>query len=462
MQPSEGYERERVLIEEGEMIKKYFKFGVLLIVLYLLAGCAPSYYSEGRKHVQRQDYDAAIEAFETALQENPEDTRMIRELGIVHFKKKDLDKAFPLLLKAFIADSTDGRTLFYLGSTYELTQQLPYAIDIYRRYVDVSRWQGIRGSLEARMARLIQRQIEGEIQVSLDQEAAIDASSFQENTIAVLTFKNMGQQTDLDAIQKGLTDMLITDLSKVIQLQVVERIRMQKLVEEMGLGSTGLVEYTEAPRVAKLLRASRLIQGTFMDLTDESLRIDAGIAQTSNRQHLTSESVQGKLAQFFQMEKDLVFALIDGMGISLSQEERDEIEIIPTENLLAFMAYCRGLDFEDRGMYREAADAYDEAAKLDPGYSQAGQKRSRCESLAVGEIDLSEIQRLVDQTTMPLEPVQASELNPVMIHVLHMGTMLNQGFLPGVESRKPIQEQSRSSFGNSANINVSIPLPENR
>jgi hypothetical protein len=99
---------------------------------------------------------------------------------------------------------------------------------------------------------------------------------------------------------------------------------------------------------------------------------------------------------------------------------------------------------------------------LDPGYTKADQRRSRCESLSGGEIDLSTIQRMVDQTTLPARSMQTSELNPVMIQVMHMGGMLNQGFLPGIESREPVQEQTQTTFGKTASMEIVVPLPRNR
>jgi len=55
--------------------------------------------------------------------------------------------------------------------------------------------------------------------------------------------------------------MLITDLSKVATLQVVERIKMQALLDEMSLGTSGLVDPNTASKVGKLLRAHFISTG---------------------------------------------------------------------------------------------------------------------------------------------------------------------------------------------------------
>lgn len=457
------------------MSKIVLKGFVLLGILYFIVGCAPSYYSQGKRSLEQEDYDAAIQAFEKALKENPDDVRTIRELGIVYYRKLDFDKAIPTLLKAFIQDSTDGRTLFYLGTAYEIIHEYSHAIDIYRRYVDVSHLEDIRGSIEARLVLLIRKQMEEEAKAVLAQEEAMDVASIPDNTVAVLYFKNMGTQQDLDPLQKGIAEMLITDLSKVRSLKLIERLRVQKLLEEMGLGMTGFVDDATAPRVGRLLGASRLVNGTYIDLTDLGLRMDAGLLQIKEERPVWMEHVEGKFAQLFQLEKDLAFKIVDGMGIRLSQEERDEIELIPTENILAFMAYCRGLDYEDRGMFQEAAQEYQRAVELDPNFFRARQNSTRTEALSEGEVEVSVLEQRFTRASTGMEAVTSREPrisvaeettqlerpgSPVTDHILHIGSVLNQGFLPGIDSRKPAQEQSQSSFGSTANIKISVPLPQ--
>jgi len=59
------------------------------------------------------------------------------------------------------------------------------------------------------------------------------------------------------------------------------------------------------------------------------------------------------------------------MGITLTKAERDAIEEVPTENLMAFLAYARGLDLEDRGRAQEAREAYRQAVDLDSDFREA-------------------------------------------------------------------------------------------
>jgi hypothetical protein len=56
-------------------------------------------------------------------------------------------------------------------------------------------------------------------------------------------------------------------------------------------------------------------------------------------------------------------------------------------------------------------------------------------------------------------PSPAQRQDSVLDRMERTGEVMNQVFLPGVESREPAQEQSQSGFGNSASFEISVPLP---
>ena len=441
------------------MFQTVLKGGILLFMAVWLAGCGTSLYLQGEKSLAKEDFDAAIASFERALKDNPEDLQLLRECGIAYYRKPAMDQAIPLLFRAFAKDSIDGRTLFYLGTAYEIRKEYARAMDIYRRYATVGPLDGIRQCIEGRLIRLARKQMEEEIRAALADEKNIQAAAFPESTVAVLNFINMGKIEELKPLEKGLAEMLITDLAKVKTLKVVERIRMQSMVEEMGLGQAGLVDNATAPRAGRLLGAAKLVHGTYLDIRTTGLRIDAGVIRTSKGKVDKTGSVEGESQRIFQLEKDLVFKIIQNMGITISQEERDDIQIVPTENLLAFMAYCRGMDNEDRALYREASEEYGKAVGLDPNFERAKQSFSRTEALSASEKDISELEK---EYAAQSESPQTGELGAVpasMEYMYHIGSVLNQGFLPGIDSRIPALEQSRSGFGSTAEFEIIVPLP---
>ncbi|MDZ7412089.1 MAG: hypothetical protein ONB15_00970, partial [candidate division KSB1 bacterium] len=152
----------------------------------------------------------------------------------------------------------------------------------------------------------------------------------------------------------------------------------------------------------------------------------------------------------------LVFRILSEMGVPLSQEERDAILVVPTENILAFLAYCQGLDYEDRGMFELARTAYARAAQLDPRFSAAKAAVTQAEVMRAGSQDLQELRKAIEPPPAIADALQASKLDRLQ----QTQQQLSAGFVPGVDARQPLQEQSQSSFGSAANIEVEVRIPK--
>jgi len=60
------------------------------------------------------------------------------------------------------------------------------------------------------------------------------------------------------------------------------------------------------------------------------------------------------------------------LGIEITEEEKEMIMLnVPTESLEAFLAYSRGLNYADKGMYKESAKEFENAISIDPAFGQA-------------------------------------------------------------------------------------------
>ena len=449
------------------MYKK--KIGLVLCVAFFsfLVACATSHYTRGHSEMRKGNLDAAIEFLNLALEKNPGDPKIVRDIGITHYKRPDIDLSVKILSQAFEIDSTDGITLFYLGTGHEMLGNYQEAIDKYRRYSQVSRISHIRKPIERRLQWIIRKQIEKEVKDVLAKETSLDVASIPDNTVAVVNFKNAGELRDLDPLQKGLADMLITDLSKAKKLNVVERVKLQKLLQELGLGMSGLVDSDTAPRVGKLLGVAEVVNGMFINLAGEKLRIDGNITEIKTGKFALTDHVAGTMNDLFRLEKELVFKNVDKMGIQLSQEERDDIKKIPTENLLAFMAYCKGLDYEDRGMYVQAKEQYKQAVSIDPNFSQAKENIEKTDAIATAPADISQLEKdfMVEVEAAPEAPIlsstqQITTKSSTIDRLMSSGAHIGAGFVPGVESRKPAEESSGGTALGSAIIKVKVPLPK--
>lgn len=83
-------------------------------------------------------------------------------------------------------------------------------------------------------------------------------------TVAVGYFDNTSGQADWQPLSKGLADMLITDLAGTEGLVVVERERLQQVVDEIKLGATKFIEPATAQKLGKGPGATHMLIGGFL------------------------------------------------------------------------------------------------------------------------------------------------------------------------------------------------------
>jgi TolB-like protein len=200
---------------------------------------------------------------------------------------------------------------------------------------------------------------------ALQQEAhlgAIDSS----NSVAILNFHNKTGQKRLNALQKGLALMLITDLSKIEHLFVIERIKIQALVDEMNFGETGLVDPGSAPKVGRFLKAYYVVNGDINEGSIEELGISSSVLDVPFENITDLEDAQGNLDQLFQLEKEILFGIIDELKITVSPEKKKELMKPLSYSSAALLALFLGIDHSDKGEYAEAAKMYDRALVEDP------------------------------------------------------------------------------------------------
>ncbi len=366
------------------------KWTGFLLAAGVMTGCGNSAYRQGRGLLKDKEYPAAIRLLETAESEKPGAWKIKRDLGIAYYQDRQYLRAIPKLVEAQRLRRNDGRTLLYIGLCLEQADKLVEAISVYRLYTRLSRLDPLKKELQARIREIQLRELQRQARKNL---TALDRLPPGEpNTVAILYFRNISQSNEMAPLLKGLADILTTDLGKVKRLRLVERIKLQVLLDEIKLASSEKFDQLQAPQTGKLLGASQLISGGITRLNESQLQINAGVVAT-NTGVLRGDGAQavGNVSELLNLEKVLVFDLIEDLGITLTDAESAAIKPLPTKNILAFIAYSKGLDFEDRGFFEQAREQYAQAVKMDPNFAPARQKQ---EQLAIERLSLATIEKL--------------------------------------------------------------------
>jgi TolB-like protein len=364
----------------------------------VLAGCAGT--------VQSPPVGPAdIATLEAERQQRPNDAAVLTRLGIAYFDAKDHARARDVLRSASVMESRSFPAAVYLGLAYEELEVLDSARASYTRAAGLTQSSAQRGELTDRLTLLTRKELRQDARLAISQEAALASTPPVENTIAVFPFRYRGANEELRPLERGLSHLVLTDLSKVSRLRLLERERVQVLLDEMQLADSGRVEPATGARSGRMLRAARVVQGTLQDQAAQ-LRLDANVVDATSSVITATGAATDRLQQLFEVEKQVVLQLLERMGINLSPAERRAISERPTADLQAFLAFSRGLEAEDRGDFQTAANEFNAALARDPNFRSARDKRAQnlrlASAISVTPLQLAGIDDgLIDRVTRP-------------------------------------------------------------
>lgn len=230
------------------------------------------------------------------------------------------------------------------------------------------------------------RAVEPDAEVSAAMTQEQHAAEIARGTIGVPPFKWTGADPRLTALGFAIADLLVTDLSRSAQLQLVERARLGDVLRETALAAAGRVDSSTAPRVGKLLGASRLILGSLDTLQSGDLRLGVRIADVTTGLLEQALDAQAPLTDLLAAEKIIAFRLFDALGVILSPAERAAVEDAnPAASLTSLTAYGRGVQAEAAGDRRRAYEEYQRAGGLSPSFRQANERAAALRQIVQAE-----------------------------------------------------------------------------
>lgn len=265
------------------------------------------------------------------------------------------------------------------------------------------------------------------VREALAAEASLDPASFPPGSVGVLPLQVASTDPELEPLGYGLAMLLMTDLARSGQVQVVDRLRVDALLRELSLAESGVVDPASAPRAGRILGARHLVLGTVSGDRSAEIRVDARLARTEDATVRPVVSGTASLDDVLEAEKTLAFRVFDALGVNLTPAERAAVERRPTRNLAALLAFGRGVRAEAELRLYEAVREYREAARLDPSFQQAREREAALElyvpdPFAVASISIDRINRPAPRGTSDIaEPAfqggtTAVLVIPIIVH----------------------------------------------
>lgn len=200
-------------------------------------------------------------------------------------------------------------------------------------------------------------------------------------TIAILDFKNrsIDDKEKFDPMEKGFSELVIGSLNGATNLKVIERERIQWILDEIGLeNDPGKFDMESAVRVGKQLGVHTVLLGSFIKIKDD-MKLLARLVKVETSEILMTDEVQGDADDVFDLAEQLSEKVAKGINVSLAQSVATESQ--ETKSLDAMLSYSEGLSFLEKGNYTEAYRKFEQALTHDPNYEKARQKKESIKPL---------------------------------------------------------------------------------
>jgi adenylate cyclase len=195
--------------------------------------------------------------------------------------------------------------------------------------------------------------------------AANPTPSVEAPSIAVLPFANMSGDPEQEYFSDGISEDVITDLSKIAGLVVIAR----------NSSFTYKGRSVDIREVGRELGVRSVLEGSIRRAGNR-VRITAQLIDATNGAHLWADRYDRDLTDIFAVQDDVTRRIVDALKVTLSPAEKARLADSGTPNIDAYDCYLRGrellaLNPKNRERFEQSTKLFMRALELDPGYSQA-------------------------------------------------------------------------------------------
>jgi adenylate cyclase len=185
-----------------------------------------------------------------------------------------------------------------------------------------------------------------------------EASALNPRRLAVLPFADISAEAENEYFSDGLTEELISQLSRIRELSVIARTSV--------IGYKGTDKRID--EIGRELDAGTILEGSVRKAGNQ-VRIMVQLIDTASQAHLWSEDYSRQFEDIFAIQAEIAKHVADTLKVTLLASTRDQISRQPTENLEAYNFYLRGRHFLNQytkeGLHK-AMEYFEQALVKDP------------------------------------------------------------------------------------------------
>ena len=184
-----------------------------------------------------------------------------------------------------------------------------------------------------------------------------------QRSIAVLYFENLSGVKEDEYLRDGITEDILTDLSKIKGLNVFPRTTVLAFRDQKAT----------AADISRQLRADFALEGS-LRRSGNRLRINAQLVDAATGFPVWSERYDREMSDIFAVQDEIAHKIAEALRIKLTPQEQAELAAKPTENLQAYDLYLRGRSYARRRTTRDmdfALQMFENAVTLDANFALA-------------------------------------------------------------------------------------------
>jgi len=190
--------------------------------------------------------------------------------------------------------------------------------------------------------------------------ATPQAAPVKQKSVAVLYFENQSGSKEDEYFRDGITEDIVTEISKIGQLDIFPRSEMMAFRDKV----------VTAQQVAQQLGAQYVLEGSIRR-SGNRVRITAQLVEASTRHSVWAERYDRQMEDVFTIQEEIARSIAQALRITLTPQEEKTIARRPTENPLAYDFYLRGKNYTRRYYTDYALQMFEQAIQLDPGFALA-------------------------------------------------------------------------------------------
>jgi len=182
-------------------------------------------------------------------------------------------------------------------------------------------------------------------------------------SVAVLYFENLSKVTEDEYLRDGITEDIITELSKIRGINTYSRPTVLAFRDKQ----------VTPGQIGQQLKAAYVLTGT-LRRAGARLRITTQLVDTSTDFPLWSERYDREMKDVFEVQDEIARKIAEALRVTLSPQELEALSIKPTENLQAYDLYLRGKRYARRQTRQDlefALQMFENAVAIDPSFALA-------------------------------------------------------------------------------------------